>query len=176
MSPTKRTSDHSISQLISSASSNHSVSGVSMKLQTQSTSYGNPTFSKNMQPIGTSSRMKNERNLAPSNGSKNDETHNKEHKTKTAQTPIGSSIANNNYKMPIIDLSSDDTEFSHSPPKKSKSHKHKHSKKNKDVNNIGSIVNASAIDMKTNEIDHNQIIHDLKVNNQLFGRHFDVQL
>lgn len=170
-----------------------------MKMQSQTigfndSSLSNSSYNKSssiqQQQIGSSSKTKNNdsnshRIPSSSNGSKPDERQHKEFKNQSkglqnSINPLLASnyqLANNNYKMPIIDLSSDDNEFQSSPPKKPKSHKHKHNKKNKDLDGIGGGATITAhSDLKTNEVDHNQIIHDLKVNSQLFGRHFDLHL
>lgn len=125
-----------------------------------------PAF-KNNQQINSKPKTESNRLSSSSNGSRIDE---KEFKPQTTKVmPMSSTL---NPQIPImIDLSSDDNETV--PPKKSKSHKHKHNKRTKDMDVIGSVMNT---EFKANEVDHNQIIHDLKVNSQLFGRHFDLQL
>lgn len=142
------------------------------------------------QQIGSSSKTKtNDSNShripSSSNGSKLDERQQKEFKNQSKGLPnsiislldSNYQLANKIYKTPIIDLSNDDTELHSSPPKKPKSHKHKHNKKSKDLDGIGAGTAITAhTNLKTNEVDHNQIIHDLKVNSQLFGRHFDLHL
>lgn len=82
-------------------------------------------------------------------------------------------------KTTIIELSeSDEAEVVEilSPPKKLKAHKHKHNKKHKEsgdrsaphVRPLSTMIPTT--DLTSDEIDHNQIIHDLKVNNPLNPR------
>lgn len=197
VSPTKKASDHSISQLISSSTSNHSayVSTIN-KHQTQllgHSSYAdNPTTSahsvSSKSTPGSSSKSKYDsqhRSQTSSNGSNNNNFlhNNNNSKPTTVQRPPPTPMDT------FIDLC--DTDDGESSAKKAKPHKPKHNKKSKESEQRNSLplpntvhmlnqlhqpatlgANASAND----EVDHNQIIHDLKVNRTFLRKYFDLQL
>lgn len=99
---------------------------------------------------------------------------------------------NNNSKATVQFIDLCDTDDGESAAKKSKPNKHKHNKKSKEIEQRNSLpmpnnvhllnqlhqptalgANASAA---TDEVDHNQIIHDLKVNRSFLRKYFDLQL
>lgn len=201
VSPTKRASDHSISQLISYTPSNHSALTSTLLQQTQSSlsqsSYvDNPT---------TSTHSVSSKSLPSSTlkSSKSSDSHHRP-QSSTSNGSINNNIYNNNNSkqttpsrkevgLAIIDLC--DTDDGESTAKKPKPHKHKHSKKSKESvgsssgnsvpmpNTVQSMLNqihqASSMGLNSaacDEVDHNQIIHDLKVNRTFLRKYFDLQL
>lgn len=229
VSPTKKASDHSISQLIAYASSNHS-SVNSMAHQPQS-AYNNasvaalsmapPSLPLQLPPPASSSSSSSSTKNASSNSSSKSnksDSHHRSQSSSNSSTNNNNNFlhTNNNSKQTashlkvnsthIIDLSSD-TDDGEVAAKKSKHHKHKHSKKNKESgsSNSNSASTSStmpapppqqpnsvqfnhmhhpAASMVSDEVDHNKIIHDLKVNDlhdlkvnrSLLRKYFDLQL
>ncbi|XP_031620313.1 yemanuclein-like isoform X2 [Contarinia nasturtii] len=188
VSPTKKASDHSISQLILPApSSNHSSFVPPIKLQTQTlahTPYDNPTTSSslsvsNKSTQGSSSKasklldgQQHHRPQSSSNGANNNNFlhNNNNSKHTTPQRPIESAA--------FIDLC--DTDDGETTAKKPKQHKHKHNKKSKDSVGSNNVPLTNTVHMLNQmhhqptsmsinpvaalgeEVDANQIIHDLK--------------
>lgn len=191
VSPTRKASDHSISQLISCSPSNHSlVSTIKLQplslTQTQS-AYDTPSSSHSLSSKGTqgsTSKPKSDSQPRPqssSNGSNNNNfLHNNNNSKHTSPRPIDSSA--------FIDLC--DTDDGETSAKKPKQHKHKHNKKSKEsignsiplqntVHLMNQMHQASVMSVNpsaSDEIDHNQIIHDLKVNRSFLRKYFDLQL
>lgn len=147
-SQSKTATDHSAPVLMapSTPSANHSIPLVSVLKQPSSSPVPLPVHNNNNTSLNSGKVSKSSIYISP--------------KSKTQ----------------IIELSeSDEAEVVeiHSPPKKAKSHKHKHNKKSKESSDRSSIshhTSPSSIpttDLTNDEIDHNQIINDLKVNNPL---------
>lgn len=198
-SPTKKASDHSISQLISSSTSNHSPYVSTIKHQTallghssyadNATTSAQSVSSKSTQ--GSSSKSKFDSQHRPqssSNGSNNNNfLHNNNNSKPTVHRPPPQMDT-------FIDLCDTDDGGGESPAKKSKPHKPKHNKKSKESEQRNSLplpsntavhsmlnqyspVALGANPSASDEVDHNQIIHDLKVNRTNFLRkYFDLQL
>lgn len=196
VSPTKKASDHSISQLISYAPPNHSAIAATLMQPTQFTlpplSFAdNPTTSQhsllNKNMPGSSLKTKSDshhRPQASSNGSINNNfLHNNNNSKQTASRLKDSA--------PIIDLSGD-TDDGEVAAKKPKQHKHKHNKKSKEslgssvvvppnpvqsmLNQMHQTASMSLNPSACDEVDHNKIIHDLKVNRSFLRKYFDLQL
>lgn len=196
VSPTKKASDYSISQLISHPSINHSAFASTLMQQTQSSmpqsSYAdNPTTSShsvsNKNMPGSSLKARSDSHHRPqstSNGAINNNFLHNNNNSKQTATRVKDSA-------PIIDLSND-TDDGDSPAKKPKLHKHKHSKKSKESmhgnsvalpNPVQSMLNqmhqSSSMSLNPSacdEVDHHKIIHDLKVNRSFLRKYFDLQL
>lgn len=138
------------------------------------------THSSSKTAQGSSSKSKSDSHYRPqtlSNGSNNNNFLHANNNNKQAPARLDNAM--------FIDLcDTDDVEMS---SKKPKPHKHKHNKKSKDsgpalANSVhllsqmhpatGMGANAAVSD----EVDHNQIIHDLKVNRSFLRKYFDLQL
>lgn len=202
VTPTKKASDHSISQLISSAPSNHSPFVPTMKPSLAHSSYDNTTITiaatatvasattshaLSMKTLhGSSSKPKidgQHRPQSSSNGSNNNNflyNNNNSSNKHTNLRPTDNST--------FIDLC--DTDDGETTAKRPKPHKHKHNKKSKEsvgnsipVPNTMHMLNQMQPTAPINvnpsvseEVDHNQIIHDLKVNRSFLRKYFDLQL
>lgn len=196
VSPTKKASDFSITQIISGSPSNHSSHVSSTKHQTQSflqTAYAdNPTTS--------SHSISNKSGQSGGSKSKSDIHHRPQSSANSSNNNnfLSSNNNNNSKQAPqrLMDMSPacivlSDTDDGEITAKKPKHHKHKHNKKSRESasNNVplqntvhlpnqmsqkasSMGVNAPASD----EVDHNQIIHDLKVNQSFMRKYFDLQL
>lgn len=197
VSPSRKASDHSISQLISCAPSNYSaILSTTMKHQAQSITqsvYDTPSSSHSLSNKGTqgsSSKPKSDSQhriqSSSANGPNNNNfLHNNNNNNNSKHTsprpPMDSSA--------FIDLC--DTDEGETSSKKPKQHKHKHNKKSKEIvgNSIplqssvhlmNQLHQASTMNVNhpsgNDEVDHNQIIHDLKVNRSFLRKYFDLQL
>lgn len=196
VSPTKKASDHSISQLISCTPSNHSSIVSTLKHQMPHSAYESPTASSShsissKSTHGSSSKPKMDsqhRAQSSSNGSNNNNfLHNNNNNNKhSAARQLDTTM----ITPTIIDLSCD-TDEGEPSAKKPKPHKHKHNKKSKEsIGNSVALPNtahlisqmhqaSSAMNVTpsaNDEVDHNQIIHDLKVNRSFLRKYFDLQL
>lgn len=192
VSPTKKASDHSISQLISCPPTNHSTLASALLHPPQSLqqSYSdNPTTSShsvsNKGTPGSSSKPKSDSHHRPQttpNGSNNNNfLHNNNNSKQTVPRPSESGT--------VIDLC--DTDDGELTAKKPKLHKHKHNKKSKDNERSASIPLPNTVHLLSQlhqttsmgqnavvsaDVDHNQIINDLKVNRSFLRKYFDLQL
>lgn len=199
VSPTNKASDisHSITQIISGPTANHSSSHVSShKHQTQPSmaqstySIDNPTTSAHSIPnkSGQSggSKQKSDvhhRSQSSTNSSNNNNFINNNNNSKhTTQRHMNSAST-------CIVLS--DTDDGETTPKKAKQHKHKHNKKSRETvsnnvplpnhlmnHHISQQASAMGVNSSTSDdpVDHDQIIHDLKVNRSFLRKYFDLQL
>lgn len=168
LSPTKKGSDHSISQLMSYPTLNHSTSILPVQRHPSQLNLQLPIMNNN-------------------NINMNNSKQQQQQQSPTASTQRSTS----KLQHQVIDLSESDdaeiVEFS-TLAKKPKPHKHKHNKKTKELGGLGTIATTQQMstshhttsasipttDLTNDEIDHNQIIHDLKVNAMLFRKHFDL--
>lgn len=196
VSPTKKASDHSISQLIACPPTNHTTLTAALLHSTQALqqSYADsPTTSSSSHSVsnkvtpGASSKPKSDTHHRQSqstpNGSNNNNfLHNNNNSKQTA--PRASDTAT------VIDLC--DTDDGESTAKKPKPHKHKHNKKSKDIernavslplpnsvhliNQLQQTASMGQNAVLSADVDHNQIINDLKVNRSFLRKYFDLQL
>lgn len=180
ISPSKKASDHSISVLMSAQPSNHSTPLVSalkphQQLQHHHHHHQQPPQQPQQLPQQSPASVQ-----LPVHNNNNTSI------IKTSKTSVYISPKS---KTTVIELSeSDDPEVieTHSPPKKAKSHKHKHNKKSKESSADRSAPHHTApppppapiptTDLTNDEMDHNQLIHDLKVNNPPRKKHVHWQL
>lgn len=198
VSPTKKASDHSISQLISSPTSNHSAYVTTIKHQTQFSAHSSYTDNSatasvpNKSTQGSSSKSKfdgQHRSQTNANGSGNSNFVHNNNNNKV--TSIQRSIP-----VDTIDLCDTDADEGEPMAKKSKSHKTKKDKKSKESeqrNNLALPNTVHLINQQlqqpsvtaattganasvSDEVDHNQIIHDLKVNSSFLRKYFDLKL
>lgn len=197
VSPTKKASDHSITQIISGPTSNHSAHVSSIKHQSLAFSNNteNPTTSSHTTPI---------KHGQPTSGSSKSKTdiHHRQPQSSSNSSTNNNFVNNNNNNnnkpsaQRLLDgapacIVISDTDDCETTPKKPKQHKHKHNKKNRDnVSNNVPLQNtahllhqmsqqASAMGVNStanDEVDHNKIIHDLKVNRSFLRKYFDLQL
>lgn len=204
VSPTKKASDnisHSITQIISGPIANHSSSHVSShKHQTQPSmaqstySIDNPTTSAHSIPnkSGQSggSKQKSDvhhRSQSSTNSSNNNNFINNNNNNNSKHT----TPRHMNSASTCIVLS--DTDDGETTPKKAKQHKHKHNKKSRETvsnnvplpnpvhlmnHHISQQASAMGVNSATSDdpVDHDQIIHDLKVNRSFLRKYFDLQL
>lgn len=159
-SENKTTSHDTTSQ--SKSASDHSATAALMSPSTHPHNHSTPLVSALKQPSSTPVQLPVHNN--------NNTSHNSSSKVSKSSIYISPKS-----KSQIIELSeSDEAEVIeiHTPPKKAKSHKHKHNKKSREssdrsISHHTSPASIPTTDLTNDEIDHNQIIHDLKVNNPL---------
>lgn len=197
ISPTKKASDHSISQIISYSSSNHFSTVSSLKHQQQSI-----ITSENSSSKSSSSHINRPTQNSYTSIKKPD------HSAKAQQLPSNGSQkqCQSIPKPSVIEVSDDTTDESDESvkffeptdssnyPKKSKSHKHKSKKEKHDIGSINSTFTSSATNivnlnaassshtssvhvvhpLVNDEVDHDKIIHDLKVNSFLLKDQIDL--
>lgn len=197
VSPIKKASDHSISQLISYPSLNHSSYTSKLLPQTQP-SLSQTTYTDN--PTTSTHSVSNKSQPSSSIKQKTTDNHHRPQSNTSNGSNNNNFLHNNNNSKqstsrskdtnpPVIDLC--DTDEGETTAKKPKLHKHKHNKKSKESvgsnvplqNTVQSMLNqihqASTMTLNSSacdEVDHNQIIHDLKVNRSFLRKYFDLQL
>ncbi|XP_055325031.1 yemanuclein isoform X2 [Sitodiplosis mosellana] len=182
VSPTKKASDHSIQQLMSSSTSNHSAYVSTIKHQSQL--LGHSSYAEN--PTTSAHSVSNKSTQGSSSKSKFDGPHRPQ---STANGSNNNSFLHNNNNnkaigvqrpLPVDTIDLCDTDEGEPMAKKSKPHKPKkdHNKKSKEGEQRNSVPLPNTVQMLnqlhqptaslganasiSDEVDHNQIIHDLK--------------
>lgn len=199
ITPTRKASDYSISQLISYPSSNHSAIASTLMQQTQSPMPRQSSYADNPTSSSSSSHSVSTKNMPGSSLKPRSDSHHRPQSSSNGSNNNTFLHNNNNSKptasrlkdaAPIIDLSND-TDDGDGSAKRPKPHKHKHNKKSKEMhgNSVAPANMAPSMlsqmhqttSMSLNpsaceEVDHNKIIHDLKVNRSFLRKYFDLQL